>query len=162
VSFWKLSNKVVLEEDTSQQDGDISVAPAAATAYATGKVGMYTSGSAVFCGTAVWSAANWFDGVARSCAGAAGAPVPTVLYGSFTGAAPVVGAGGNSPLPLQPRYLIELIGMRNFSGKSYVGGSSGGESVRVMFRITATGFGRIPGLNGAPTSVTLQSIFAPS
>lgn len=114
--------------------------------------GVYTPESATDCGMPIWSGADWQDGAnpARSCAagGAIGAPVPTIAYGTFTGA-PFPGEPGTT----LPRYIIEVFSSPQLTGRP---------DNKVFFRITAVGFGRTVGPNGQRTSITLQSVFSPS
>ena len=96
----------------------------------------------------VWSGADWNDNAvpARSCAGTINAAVPTVPYGTFTGAV-FAGPPGVPP----PRYMIELFKADDLGIAS---------SNKLFFRITAVGFGRSIGPLGR-ASVTLQSVFSP-
>jgi type IV pilus assembly protein PilX len=113
--------------------------------------GVFTSPTTTACGMPVWSGANWNDGAAppRSCAGTIGAALQTIPYGTFT----------NAPFNVQgiprPRYIIEML---NANGDMQVAQTS----LKLYFRVTAVGFGRTTGTNGARTSVTLQSTFSPS
>ena len=111
--------------------------------------GVYLLASTTDCGKPIWSGANWNDGVIRTCnaGGVIGAvSVPTIAYGTFTDA-PFDQQGVNAP-----RYLIEM-----FTPNETLQGTS---SSRIIFRITAVGFGRTVGSKGARTSVTLQSTFS--
>lgn len=110
--------------------------------------GIYSALSTTACGMPVWSGADWVDGVGRTCTGSINATVPTIPYGTFTDA-PF--AQQNTP---RPRYLIEMF----TSDDLRIGG---GGANKLFFRITAVGFGRTTGSNGARTSVTLQSVFSP-
>jgi type IV pilus assembly protein PilX len=114
--------------------------------------GVFTSSTTTACGMPVWSGANWNDGVpapGRRCAGTIGAALQTIPYGTFT----------DAPFNVQgiprPRYIIEML---NANGDMQVAQIS----LKLYFRVTAVGFGRTTGANGARTSVTLQSIFSPS
>jgi type IV pilus assembly protein PilX len=113
--------------------------------------GVFTSATTAACGMPVWSGANWIDGVAppRSCAGTIGAALQTIPYGTFT----------DAPFNVQgiprPRYIVEML---NANGDMQVAQVS----LKLYFRVTAVGFGRTTGTNGARTSVTLQSTFSPS
>lgn len=109
--------------------------------------GVYTSLSATQCGTPVWSGADWQDGVVRTCIGTITTSVPSIPYGTFTDA-PFLQPGINAP-----RYLIELFRAGELSVNN-------GNSNKLLFRITAVGFGRTVGTSGARTSVTLQSTFS--
>jgi type IV pilus assembly protein PilX len=111
--------------------------------------GVYTADSTTACGMPIWSGANWNDGVTRTCL--LGSTIgtnalPTIAYGTFTDA-PFAQQG-----VIPPRYLIEM-----FLPTETVPGTS---SSKILFRITAVGFGRTIGSNGARTSVTLQSTFS--
>ena len=112
--------------------------------------GMYLATSEAACGKPVWSGADWNDGVTRTCAGTITSAVPTVAYGTFTGATPPANVAA-------PRYLIEMFtgSVKDNPGTPGVAGS------KIFFRITAVGFGRtlLPG--ATPTSVTLQSVYSP-
>ena len=109
--------------------------------------GIFTSSATTVCGRPIWSGANWNDGVPRICAG--GAALQTIPYGTFT----------DAPFNVQgiprPRYIIEML---NANGDMQVAQTS----LKLYFRVTAVGFGRTTGANGARTSVTLQSTFSPS
>lgn len=111
--------------------------------------GFYTARSSVACNMPVWSGANWQDNAnpARSCAGTIGAAVPTVAYGTFTGAT-FNGPAGT----VAPRYIIEMFKADDLQITPV--------SNKLFFRITAVGFGRTQGQAGR-TSVTLQSVFSP-
>lgn len=108
-----------------------------------------------------WVAANpWIDDIgtdnggrggstdARSCAGTIGAAVPTVAYGTFTGAT-FNGPAGTAA----PRYIIEMFKADDLQITPV--------SNKLFFRITAVGFGRTQNQAGRTTSVTLQSVFSP-
>jgi len=136
-AFWSVVN--VSAGDVAREDGG--------RGQALGLQGLYTASSATACGMPIWSGADWQDGVARVCANTLGAPaVPTVAYGTFTDA-PFAQQG-----VLRPRYLIEVI--NTFDDLTNV------TIHKFLFRITAVGFGRTTGSNGARTSVTLQSVFS--
>ncbi len=111
--------------------------------------GVYTAVSTTDCGMPIWSGANWNDGLTRTCllGSTIGAnAVPTIAYGTFTDA-PFAQQG-----VIAPRYLIEvLMPTDTLPGSSYD---------KILFRLTAVGFGRTIGSNGARTSVTLQSTFS--
>lgn len=116
--------------------------------------GVYTMASATECGKPVWSAADWDDGVSRTCAGTITTTVPTIEYGTFTDA-PFVGPDGNELEGIPPpRYIIEMLPGIDVMGKL-------SNSSKVFFRITAVGFGRTTSPLGGRTSVTLQSVFSP-
>jgi type IV pilus assembly protein PilX len=112
--------------------------------------GVFTSTTTTACGRPVWSGANWNDGVipARSCLGTINAALQTIPYGTFT----------DAPFNLQgvprPRYIVEML---NANRDMQVAQTS----LKLYFRVTAVGFGRTSGANGARTSVTLQSTFSP-
>ncbi len=110
--------------------------------------GVYSSDAALACGMPVWSGADWNDGVvpARHCVGTINAAVPTIPLGTFTDA-PFAQQG-----VLRPRYLIEIYPAKEMDSMT--------SSRKIFFRITAVGFGRTTGSNGARTSVTLQSVFS--
>lgn len=115
--------------------------------------GVHGPDASAYCGKPIWTGANWGDNAipARTCAGIIGAPVATIEYGTFTDA-PFIGPDGNPPQGIiRPRYLIEVFSVYGMTRQ---------ESKKVLFRITAVGFGRTSGPNGR-TSVTLQTIFAP-
>lgn len=137
-NFWSGSNPAV--EDAARDDGGVG--------QAVGLRGVYTARSATACGKPVWSGADWSDGVARTCAGSVSAAIPTVPYGTFTDA-PFA-----QPGVTVPRYLIELFRAGDLN-------INNGNSNKLLFRITAVGFGRTTGAAGARTSVTLQSTFSP-
>jgi len=136
-NFWVGSNGVV--ETIGKTDGGVGLA--------TNLQGFYNGTSASACGIPVWSAANWNDGVTRICAGTITTTVPTVAYGTFTDA-PFTQAGVTAP-----RYLVEIFTASDLN-------IANGNSNKILFRITAVGFGRTTGSNGALTSVTLQSVFS--
>lgn len=112
--------------------------------------GFYTARSSTACGMPVWSGADWQDNAlpARSCAGTIGAAVPTVAYGTFTGAT-FNGPAGTAA----PRYIIEMFKADDLQITPV--------SNKLFFRITAVGFGRTQNQAGRTTSVTLQSVFSP-
>lgn len=112
--------------------------------------GVFKADAAVKCGMPIWGGAFWNDGVTRTCAGTIGAAVPTIPYGTFTNAP--FAQPGVTP----PRYLIEI-----FTGSDLQMGDPTSPSKKIIFRITAVGFGRTVGSNNATTSVTLQSVFSP-
>lgn len=137
-NFWIAANPAV--DDVALEDGGTGQDPELQ--------GVYSVTASTACGKSVWSGADWNDNAnpPRSCAGTINAAVPTIAYGTFTGAV-FAGPGGVPP----PRYLIELfkaddLGIAN--------------SNKLFFRITAVGFGRSIGPTGR-TSVTLQSVFSP-
>ncbi len=107
----------------------------------------------------VWSGADWQDGRSRPCAGtgpnALAQMIPTVPYGYFTDA-PFLMAQQGVPLP---RYLIEVFRLSELPGSN-----NNKFSHKLLFRITAVGFGRNAGAGAgnARSSVTLQSVFSPS
>lgn len=113
---------------------------------AIGLQGVYSSDAALACGMPVWSGADWNDGVGRACVGTINAAVPTIPLGTFTDA-PFAQQG----VP-RPRYLIEIYPAAEMAPMV--------SSRKIFFRITAVGFGRTTGSNGARTSVTLQSVFS--
>lgn len=137
-NFWIGSNEAIVDVANDNGGALLSIE----------RQGVFNAFSATACGIPVWSGANWNDGVARSCAGTIGAPVPTIPYGTFTGAP--FAQPGVTP----PRYLIEIFTASDLQ-------IADGKSNKILFRITAVGFGRTVGSNGATTSVTLQSIFSP-
>jgi len=139
-NFWIGSNEAIA--DIGRDDGGRGLA--------TNLRGVYTGLSAAACGQPIWSGADWNDGVARTCvAGSAIGTnaVPTTAYGTFTDAP--FSQQGVTP----PRYLVEM-----FTANDLQIGN--GNSNKIVFRITAVGFGRTTGPNGARTSVTLQSAFS--
>jgi type IV pilus assembly protein PilX len=115
------------------------------------ELGVYKATFAAACGLPLWSAANWQDGASppRTCTGTYTAALPTTPYGFFTDA-PAPAAQGTVALP---RYLIELVSPGEIGINP--------KQDKLMFRVTAVGFGRTSGADGARTSVTLQSVFAP-
>ncbi len=137
-NFWSATNPVVV--DVGTEDGGLGDGADVQ--------GLYNAAAAVACGEPVWSGADWQDNVAppRACAGTINAAVPTVAYGTFTGAV-FQGVQG----VIAPRYLIEVFRASDLG----VDGSA-----KMFFRITAVGFGRTQGAAGR-TSVTLQSVFSP-
>ena len=143
-SFWSGTNPDV--ESVARFNGGVG------QALSTGIPGVYSARSATACGKPVWSGADWQDGVARTCTGTITTAVPTIPYGTYTDAPALQGVAA------QPRYLIELFIARNDLGI---------DSTKVLFRITAVGFGNTVGTGltvgttGARTSVTLQSTFSP-
>jgi type IV pilus assembly protein PilX len=148
LTFWTMSNDAI--DDVGLSDGGASLGVA--------QQGVYNSQSAADCGKPIWSGANWNDGVMRTCGGAGATitgTVPTVAYGTFTGAVfPPANAQANimTGIPA-PRYLIELFNAQQMTLAQ--------TSNKLFFRITAVGFGRTIGSNGARTSITLQSVFSP-
>lgn len=138
-NFWVAANPAI--DDVALPDGGLG--------QAIPNQGVYTAETSTNCGMPVWSGANWVDGIspARACTGTIAAAVPTIPYGTFT----------NAPFALQgvlpPRYLIEMFRAADLQ----IGASSN----KLFFRITAVGFGRTTGPNGAQTSLTLQSVFSP-
>lgn len=148
LTFWTMSNELV--DDVGLSDGGAGLALA--------QQGVYNSQSSLDCGMPIWSAANWNDGVTRSCGGTGSiiaGTVPTVPYGTFTGAAfPPGNAQANimTGIPA-PRYLIEIFNAKQMTLSE--------TSNKLFFRITAVGFGRTLGANGVRTSITLQSVFSP-
>ncbi len=141
-NFWNVRTLMDMAADLAYDDGGLS--------QSANSRGVYTARSALACGKPVWSGADWGDGVTRTCAGAIAAAVPTVAYGSFTGAINPSFAANNVPLP---RYLVEMFSAEEL-GIAPV-------SSKLFFRITAVGFGRTRTAGGAPVSVTLQSVFSP-
>lgn len=137
-NFWLASNPIVV--DIGTDDGGLGDGADVQ--------GLYNAQGAVACGMPVWSGADWQDNVAppRSCAGTINAAVPTVPYGTFTGAV-FQGVQG----VVAPRYLIEIFSAGDLGIPN---------SNKIFFRITAVGFGRTQGASGR-TSVTLQSVFSP-
>lgn len=113
------------------------------------ELGVYKATFAAACGRPLWSAANWQDGVTRVCIGTYTAALPTTPYGFFTDAPAPAGQGTVA----RPRYLIELVSPGEIGINP--------KQDKLMFRVTAVGFGRTSGADGARTSVTLQSVFAP-
>lgn len=147
LTFWSMANPSI--DDVALDDGGVGLA--------LNRQGVYSAQSAVACGMPIWSGANWQDGVAgRSCAGTINAAVPTIAYGTFTNAAFPPGNAPNNILTgvPPPRYLIELFKSTDMRLNT--------TSNKIFFRITAVGFGRSTGSNGARTSVTLQTVFSPS
>lgn len=136
-NFWVAANPVV--DNVALPDGGRTLLLP--------QQGMYSANASTECGTKVWSGANWNDGIPRACPGTIGATVPTITYGTFTDAVFAM------PGVLPPRYLIEMFRAQELN----ISGSSN----KLFFRITAVGFGRTTGINGARTSVTLQSVFSP-
>jgi Tfp pilus assembly protein PilX len=144
-NFWSASNPNI--SDVAMVDGG-KTAPAA-------QQGIYSALAASACinpltleTVPVWSHAFWNDGAATTtCADVSQNAVPTIVYGTFTGA-PFAQQG-----VLPPRYLVEMFTADDFQ-------IGGGSSNKLFFRITAVGFGRTTGSNGARTSVTLQSVFS--
>ena len=112
--------------------------------------GVLSSAAEGECGKLAWRGADWKDSVSRTCTGTRKTAYPTTEYGSFTGAS--LSAAAQMGLTL-PRYLIE-----KFSAEEL---GLVGVSNRLYYRITAVGFGRTTGSNGAKTSITLQSVFSP-
>ncbi len=137
-NFWIAANPVV--DEIGLDDGGRGQGVAVQ--------GVYSATAATACGMPVWSGADWNDNAvpARSCAGTINAAVPTVPYGTFTGAV-FAGPPGVPP----PRYMIELFKADDLGIAS---------SNKLFFRITAFGFGRSIGPLGR-ASVTLQSVFSP-
>lgn len=137
-NFWSATNAVVV--DVGTEDGGLGDGPEVQ--------GLYNAAAAVACARPVWSGANWQDAIdpPRTCAGTINAPVPTVAYGTFTGAV-FQGVQG----VIAPRYLIEVFQASDLGVEG---------SAKMFFRITAVGFGRTQGRAGR-TSVTLQSVFSP-
>lgn len=145
-NFW--SAAAIDPADVARDDGGVG--------QALSRQGVYTAQSVTACGMPIWSGANWQDGVSRSCAGTIAQPVPTIAYGTFTDAPfPPGNAATNvlSGVP-KPRYLIEIFEPTDL-------GLQGSAPSKLFFRITAVGFGRGQGSNGARTSVTLQTVFSP-
>jgi Tfp pilus assembly protein PilX len=140
-NFWISGNSAI--EDIGKEDGDAGQAAIATK-------GIYSYSASAACGMPIWSGANWVDGVAppRTCAGTLGIPVPTIPYGTFTQ------APFNQPGVRLPRYLIEFFKSSDLT-------IDDGTSNKILFRITAVGFGRTVGANGASTSATLQAVFSP-
>lgn len=141
-NFWVGSNENI--NDVAKDNGGIGLGLE--------QQGVYTALSAAACGMPVWSGADWQDGVTRSCAGTITTNIPTIPYGSFTDA-PFAQQGVTAP-----RYLIEMF----TAGDLQI---ANGKSNKIIFRITAVGFGRTfgstnTGANGTRTSVTLQSVFS--
>jgi len=148
LTFWSMANPVI--DDIALDDGGVGLA--------LNRQGMYTAQSSTACGMPIWSGANWQDGAspARSCLGTINAAVPTIAYGTFTNAAFPPGNAPNNILTgvPPPRYMIELFKSTEMRLSN--------TSNKIFFRITAVGFGRTTGSNGARTSVTLQTVFSPS
>lgn len=145
--FWDASSIASAEVDIALDDGG-------ATQTDVAYKGVYTMASATACGKPVWSAADWDDGISRTCSGTITTTVPTIEYGTFTDA-PFVGPDGNAPQGIPaPRYIIEMMPGIEVMGKL-------SNSSKVFFRITAVGFGRTVSPLGGRTSVTLQSVFSP-
>lgn len=136
-NFW---SDVAVISNISLADGGLNAAIASQ--------GVYNSDSSAACGMPIWSGADWNDGNnARQCAGTIGAAVPTIPYGTFTD------APFNGPVGMvRPRYLIEVFSINALTDK---------DDYKLLFRITAVGFGRTQGPAGR-TSVTLQSVFSPN
>ena len=112
-------------------------------------LGIYGSQATTQCGRPLWEAADWdTDAPTEKCTD--DSIVRTVIYGSFTGA-PVDDTVIPTGVRL-PRYLIEYFDQEEMGLKN---------SNKIMFRITAVGYGRLTNELGNRTSVTLQSVFAP-
>lgn len=115
--------------------------------------GLLTAESHRLCATtanvsrAVWLAADWVEHPKGSCdtgSTLGNISLPTIAYGTFTGAAELP-----DEIPA-PRYLMEMLPVAE----------NGGTGSKVVFRITAVGFGRTSP-NGRRTAVMLQTIFSP-
>ncbi|MCU0931179.1 MAG: PilX N-terminal domain-containing pilus assembly protein [Serpentinimonas sp.] len=95
---------------------------------------------------AVWLAADWEERPAGECEADSTLgtiSLPTIEYGTFTGATAPPGVPA-------PRYLMEMLPVAE----------NGGTGSKVVFRITAVGFGRTS-TNNRRTAVMLQTIFSP-
>lgn len=96
---------------------------------------------------AVWLAADWVDhapaGRCDTTSALGAISLPTIAYGTFTGATP-------PPDTPAPRYLMEMLPVAE----------SGGVGSKVVFRITAMGFGRTS-TDNRRTAVMLQTVFSP-
>lgn len=138
-NFWVAANTAI--DDVARDDGGVSESDIALQ-------GIFTARSALACGMPVWSGANWADGAnpARTCTGAIGVPLPTIPYGTFTG------APFNPPNVARPRYIIEMFKAEELGFF---------DSNKIFFRITAVGFGQSTRGNNRATSVTLQSVYSP-
>lgn len=145
--FWNVPAIYNTETEIALDDGGATLTDVA-------NKGVYTLNSVTACGKPVWSAADWNDGVSRTCEDTITTTVPTIEYGTFTDA-PFVGPDGNAPQGIPaPRYIIEMLPGIDVMGKL-------SNSSKVFFRITAVGFGRAVSPLGGRTSVTLQSVFSP-
>lgn len=147
LTFWSTRNNSIFDSTSpvARIDGGRSLSIS--------NQGVYNALSSTACGVPVWSGADWNDGVTRTCAGTIDASVPTVTYGTFTGASVATFSPATPQAPPPPRYLIEMFTPDDIQLPS--------ASAKLFFRITAVGFGRTASSNGARTSITIQSIFSP-
>ena len=113
----------------------------------TTNIGVYSTDAADACGKSLWLAADWDTATPTNKCTDGSSIVRTVVYGEFTGAPNIFGASARLP-----RYLIE-----GFSPDQLFKTPSS----RMIYRITAVGFGRTSKDDNTLTSVTLQSVFSP-